>query len=63
MVMGQDIRLKLKLNNRDHASKVVSVLINAQTMLYDGRPGRNVHSAGVEKTLPPGRGTAPPLPQ
>uniref|UniRef100_A0A3Q3WSN6 protein-glutamine gamma-glutamyltransferase n=1 Tax=Mola mola TaxID=94237 RepID=A0A3Q3WSN6_MOLML len=53
MLMGQDIRLKLKLNNKDHTSKAMSIRINAQTMLYDGRPGQNIQteSAAFYKVL------------
>lgn len=56
MLNGQDINLKLKLRNKDRTNKAMSIRINAQTMMYNGKPANNIQSIVQEKTLLPGQG-------
>lgn len=56
MLNGQDINLKLMLRNKDRTNKAMSLCINAQAMMYDGKPANNIQSIVQEKTLLPGQG-------
>ncbi|XP_073331440.1 protein-glutamine gamma-glutamyltransferase E-like [Pagrus major] len=53
MVNGQDIKLKLKLSNKDRTIKKMSIRVNAQAMRYNGKPARNIQSIVQEKTILP----------
>lgn len=51
MVNGQDIKLRLKLSNKDHTTKIMSIRVTAQAMMYNGGPAKNIQSIVQEKTL------------
>uniref|UniRef100_A0A3Q3GTS1 Protein-glutamine gamma-glutamyltransferase 2 n=1 Tax=Labrus bergylta TaxID=56723 RepID=A0A3Q3GTS1_9LABR len=56
MVNGQDIKLNLKLSNKEHRNKTMSIRVNAQTMRYNGKPANNIQSTFQVKTLLSGQG-------
>lgn len=56
MLNGQDIKLKLKMSNKDLTFKTMSIHVNAQTMRYYGAQAFNIHSMVQELMLLPGKG-------
>lgn len=56
MLNGQDIKLKLKLSNKDRTCKTMSIRVNAQAMRYNGKLAQNIQSTVQEKILLPGQG-------
>ena len=56
MVNGQDIKLQLTLGNKDRTIKTMSIRVNAQAMMYNGKPANNIQSTIQEKTILPGQG-------
>ncbi|XP_049923083.1 protein-glutamine gamma-glutamyltransferase 5-like [Epinephelus moara] len=52
---GQDIKLQLKLRNKDRTNKTMSIRVNAQAMRYTGKPAGNMQSAVQNRTLSPGQ--------
>uniref|UniRef100_A0A3Q3NH98 Transglutaminase-like domain-containing protein n=1 Tax=Labrus bergylta TaxID=56723 RepID=A0A3Q3NH98_9LABR len=61
MVNGQDIKLNLKLSNKEHRNKTMSIRVNAQTMRYNGKPANNIQSTFQVKTLLSGQAVIVPV--
>ncbi|XP_060886649.1 protein-glutamine gamma-glutamyltransferase 2-like [Labrus mixtus] len=61
MVNGQDIKLNLKLSNKEHRNKTMSIRVNAQAMRYNGKPANNIQSTFQEKTLLSGQAVIIPV--
>uniref|UniRef100_UPI0037E9C387 protein-glutamine gamma-glutamyltransferase 2-like n=1 Tax=Semicossyphus pulcher TaxID=241346 RepID=UPI0037E9C387 len=61
MLNGQDIKLKLKLSNKDRTNKTMSIRVNAQAMRYNGTPAHNIQSTVQEKTLLSGQDVILPI--
>ncbi|XP_074480802.1 protein-glutamine gamma-glutamyltransferase 2-like [Sebastes fasciatus] len=55
MQRGQDITLKLKLTNKDRTSKTMSIRVNAQPMMNNGKPACNIQSTAQERMILPGQ--------
>uniref|UniRef100_A0A3B5AL81 Protein-glutamine gamma-glutamyltransferase 2 n=1 Tax=Stegastes partitus TaxID=144197 RepID=A0A3B5AL81_9TELE len=56
VINGQDIKLRLKLCNKDRTSRVMSIQVNAQAMRYNGKPAGNILNTVQQRTLLPGQG-------
>lgn len=56
MVNGQDVKLELKLSNKDRTIKTMFIRVNAQAMRYNGKPANNIQSTFQEKMILPGQG-------
>ncbi|XP_070785728.1 protein-glutamine gamma-glutamyltransferase 2-like [Enoplosus armatus] len=61
MLSGQDIKLKLKLTNKDRTNKTMSIRVNAQAMRYNGKPASNMQSAVQERMLLSGQDVILPI--
>ncbi|KAM9335195.1 protein-glutamine gamma-glutamyltransferase 2-like [Symphorus nematophorus] len=61
MVSGQDIKLKLKLSNKDRCSRTMVIRVNAQSMRYNGKISHNIQSTVQEEMLFPGKDVILPV--
>ncbi|XP_008299728.1 protein-glutamine gamma-glutamyltransferase 2-like [Stegastes partitus] len=61
VINGQDIKLRLKLCNKDRTSRVMSIQVNAQAMRYNGKPAGNILNTVQQRTLLPGQGVTIPI--